>query len=140
MQFKTLALALGVVLAAVPVLARPQTATTTFDPSVARPMKAEELKKRLDAGERVVVVDGRDELDGEIVKGAVQVTEMQLVEWSDTAPKDVPLVFYCTCEDDGIAINDVVGIQNLGFTNAYYLEGGLEAARKAGIPIVKPAE
>jgi rhodanese-related sulfurtransferase len=130
-----LALVLALV-AAGSVVARPQAAA--FDPSVARPMKAEDLKKKLDAGEKVVVVDGRDDLDGQIVKGAVQVSEMQLVPWSEKAPKDVPLVFYCTCTDDGIAIGDVVGLQNLGFTNAYYLEGGLDAARKAGIAVVKP--
>jgi rhodanese-related sulfurtransferase len=115
-------------------------AATAFDPSVARPMTAEELKKRMDAGERVVVVDGREDLAGEIVKGAVQVTEEQLVGWSEKAPKDVPLVFYCTCPDDEIAISDVVGLQNLGVTNAYYLKGGLDAARKAGIPVVAPGK
>ena len=111
-----------------------------FDPSVARPITAEALKKKLDAGEKVMIVDGRSELDGEIVKGAVQVPYEKLVGWSDSAPKDTTLVFYCTCPDDEIAIDDVTGLQNLGgFTNAYYLKGGLEAARKAGIPIVKPA-
>src|SRR6185369_30525 len=98
-----------------------------FDASVARPMKADDLKKHLDAGETVVIVDGRSELDGMIVKGAVQVTEEGLVAWSDSASKTAPLVFYCTCDDDGIAIADVLGMQNLGFTNAYYLQGGLEA-------------
>lgn len=133
------AVALAATLAAAPArAAAPQAGA--FDASVARPMKAEELKKRLDAGEKVLVVDGRSELDGQIVKGAVQVTMENLVSWSDSAPKDVPLVFYCTCDDDGVAISDVVGLQNLGFTNAYYLQGGLDAARKAGIPVVKPGE
>ena len=151
MRLNLAAIALGCTIAAaatcfaVPMttgLQSTKTAATTvaFDPSVARPMKAADLKKKIDSGEHVVIVDGRDDLAGEVVKGAVQVTEMHLVEWSEKAPKDVPIVFYCTCDDDGIAISDVVGLQNLGFTNAYYLEGGLEAARKAGIPVVKPAE
>ena len=93
----------------------------------------------IDAGKPVAIVDAREELDGEILKGAVQVTEMQLVNWSESAPKDSPIVFYCTCEHDELAIDAVVGMENLGFTNTYYLEGGLEAARKAGIAIVKPA-
>jgi rhodanese-related sulfurtransferase len=127
-----------------PLATAPQTGgaaapATKFDPSVARPMSADDLKKQIDTGSHVVIVDAREDLAGEIVKGAVQVTDDQLVAWSDKAPKDVPLVFYCTCDDDGLAIGEVVGLQNLGFTNAYYLKGGLEAARKAGIPIVKPA-
>jgi rhodanese-related sulfurtransferase len=108
-------------------------------PPAPRPMKAEELKKLIDAGKPVAIVDAREELDGEILKGAVQVTEVQLVNWSETAPKDSPIVFYCTCEHDELSIDAVLGMENLGFTNVYYLEGGLEAARKAGIPIVKPA-
>ena len=79
-------------------------------------------------------------MGGEIVTKAVQVTEEQLVAWSETATKEHPIVFYCTCDDDGIAIGDVLGLQNLGFKNAWYLKGGLEAARAAGIPIVKPAQ
>ena len=115
-----------------------QFASHAAAPPAPRPMKAEELKKLIDEGKPVAIVDAREELDGEILKGAVQVTEMQLVGWSDTAPKDTPIVFYCTCEHDELAIDAVVGMENLGFTNTYYLEGGLEAARKAGIPIVKP--
>ena len=114
------------------------TAAAGFAPPEPRPMKAEELKKWIDAGKPVAIVDAREELDGEIVKGAVQVTDMQLVAWSEKAPKDSPIVFYCTCEHDELAIDAVVGMENLGFSNTYYLEGGLEAARKAGIPIVKP--
>ncbi len=138
MKFSALVVLCVIAMAATTFAAQDAAKSAPLDPSVARPMKAEELKKRIDAGEKVVVVDGRSQLDGEIMKGAVHVTEEDLVSWSDSAPKDVPLVFYCTCEDDGIAINDVIGLQNLGFTNAYYLEGGLEAARKAGIPVIKP--
>lgn len=121
-------------------LAATAIADTPFDPSVARSMEATELKKLLDEGKPVVIVDGRDDLAGEMVTMAVQVTEEQLVGWSETATKDHPIVFYCTCDDDGIAIGDVLGLQNLGFRNAFYLKGGLEAARVAGIPIVKPAK
>ena len=115
-----------------------QSTPTAAAPPEPRPMKAADLKKWIDAGKPVTIVDAREELDGEIVKGAVQVTDVQLVNWSETAPKDSPIVFYCTCEHDELAIDAVVGMENLGFTNTYYLEGGLEAARKAGIPVVKP--
>jgi len=109
-----------------------------FDPSVARGMTAGELKGMLDHGKKVLIVDGRDDLAGEIIKGAVQVTEEHLVIWSDTAPKDIPIVFYCTCDDDGIGIANVMAMQNLGFKNTFYLKGGLDAARAAGIPVVAP--
>ena len=118
--------------------AAPPDADAKFDPSVARGLTAAELKTMLDAGKKVVIVDGRDELDGEMIKGAVQVTEEHLVNWSDSAPKDTPIVFYCTCDDDGIGIADVLAMQNLGFKNTFYLKGGLDAARAAGIPIVAP--
>ena len=42
-----------------------------FAPPEPRPMKAEDLKKWIDAGKAVTIVDAREELDGEIVKGAV---------------------------------------------------------------------
>lgn len=109
-----------------------------FDSSVARPMTADALKARIAKGEKVVIVDARSELDGEIIKNAVHVPDEQLVAWSDTAPKDVPIVIYCTCEHDEAAIGEVLGLQNLGFTNAYVLEGGLAAAKKAGIDVVTP--
>ena len=59
--------------------------------------------------------------------------------WSRNIPKDAYIVTFCTCDDDGLAIEAVLALQKLGFTNAYALQGGLDAARAAGVPTGRPS-
>jgi rhodanese-related sulfurtransferase len=103
-------------------------------------MAAADLKARLDKGEKVVVVDARSNLNGQILKGAIHVPVMSIEEWAKDKPKDTVVVTYCTCPHDEAAKSEVEKLRAMGFTNAYTLAGGLSAAQTAGIEVVAPAE
>ena len=67
-----------------------------FDAKVARRMDATELKKRMDAGEKVIVIDTRASFSGPMAKGAEHVTYDKLDAWAKEHAKDALIVAYCT--------------------------------------------
>jgi rhodanese-related sulfurtransferase len=99
-------------------------------------MSAQELKQRLDKGEKIVIVDARHELNGEIIKGAVHVPSDKLEAWAKDVNKKTVIVTYCTCPHDEAAEEEVRELNKMGFVNVYSLTGGMSAARKAGIEVV----
>lgn len=101
-------------------------------------MTASDLKQRLDKGEKVLIVDARHDLAGQIIKGAVQVTSDKLEDWAKSIDKSAVIVTYCTCPHDEAADAEMNKLRELGFSSAFSLAGGLDAARKAGIEIVAP--
>lgn len=60
----------------------------------------EELKKRIDAGEEILIVDMRSSLDFEAepesIPGAVRVDTADLAEHHDLIPRDREIVLFCT--------------------------------------------
>lgn len=103
-------------------------------------MTAKDLKARLDKGEKVIIIDARHSLGGQILKGAIHVPSDKLEEWAKTADKDAVIVTYCTCPHDEAADAEMEKLLQMGFKNAYSLTGGMDAARSAGIEVVTPAE
>lgn len=101
-------------------------------------MTAKELKGRLDKGEKVIIIDARHDLAGQIIKGAVHVPIEKLDDWAKAADKSAVIVTYCTCPHDEAADAEVVKLKQMGFKNSYSLAGGMDAARAAGIEIVTP--
>ena len=73
-----------------------QPATEKFDPAVARRITAEELKKRLDNNEKVILLDTRGNTGDAIAKGAVHVPNSKIEEWAKDIAKDTLIVTYCT--------------------------------------------
>lgn len=71
-------------------------AVEKFDASVARRITIDDVKKRIDAGEKVVVLDIRGSVSGPIAKGAEHVPGTQLAEWAKDKDKDLLIVTYCT--------------------------------------------
>ena len=67
-----------------------------FDAKVARRMDATELKRRMDAGEKIVVLDTRSSFSGPMAKGAEHVTYDKLDAWAKDHAKDALIVAYCT--------------------------------------------
>jgi rhodanese-related sulfurtransferase len=98
---------------------------------------AQELKKRLDKGKQTIIIDARSQLDGQIIKSAVHVPPTRLEEWAKSANKDAFIVTYCTCPHDEAAENATSRLREMGFRNVFTLSGGLDAARAAGIEVVK---
>jgi rhodanese-related sulfurtransferase len=103
-------------------------------------ISAKDLKARLDKGEKIVIIDAREGLNGQIIKGALHIPEDKLKEWSNTADKAAVIVTYCTCPHDEASESEVEMLRKWGFQNAFSLTGGLNAARTAGIEIVVPKE
>jgi rhodanese-related sulfurtransferase len=103
-------------------------------------MTAKDLKQRLDKGEKIVILDAREGLNGQIIKGAIHLPEDKLEEWAKTADKTTVIVTYCTCPHDEAAESEVHKLRQMGFPKTYSLKGGLDAARAAGIEIVAPKE
>ena len=101
-------------------------------------MTAKELKARLDKGEKVIIIDARHDLGGQIIKGALHVPSDKLDAFAKDADKNAVIVTYCTCPHDEAADAEVVTLLQMGFKNAYALTGGMDAARAAGIEIVTP--
>ena len=111
-----------------------------FDVTVARRITGTDLRKRMKRGQKAVLVDTRSSIDGEVLDGAVNVPPELVEYWAPKVPKSAFIVAYCTCDDDGLAIEAVLALQRLGYRNAYVLEGGLAAARRAGVPAGRLAQ
>lgn len=101
---------------------------------------AQELKQRLDKGEKIVILDARHELNGQIIKNAVHVPMDKLEDWAKGVDKKTVIVTYCTCPHDEAAEAEVKSLQGWGYQSAYSLKGGMNAAREAGLEIVAPTE
>ena len=115
--------------------------TSTFDDGVSNyEMTAKDLKQRLDKGEKIVILDARAGLNGQIIKDAIHVPEDKLEEWAKTMDKATVIVTYCTCPHDEASESEVHKLRQMGFPKTYSLKGGLNAARAAGIEIVAPKE
>jgi len=103
-------------------------------------MTAKDLKARLDKGEKVIIIDARHDLGGQILKGAIHVPSDKLDDWAKDADKSAVIVTYCTCPHDEAADAEMLRLLQMGFKNAYSLTGGMDAARAAGIEVVTPAD
>ena len=67
-----------------------------FDPKVARRITPDDVKKRMDAGDKVVFVDTRSSFTGPKVAGAHHVPLGKVGDWSKDLAKDTLIVAYCT--------------------------------------------
>jgi len=103
-------------------------------------MTANDLKARLEKGDKVIIIDARHELAGQIIKGAIHVPSEKLDAWAKDVNKSAVIVTYCTCPHDEAADAEVLKLLQMGFKNAYSLSGGMDAARSAGIEVVTPGD
>ena len=97
------------------------------------------VKKQLDAGEKIVVVDVREESEwarGHIPgaihlgKGVIERDVEQKVP-----DKDAPLVFYCGGGFRSALAGD--NLQKMGYKNVISMDGGWRGWTDAGYPVVK---
>jgi hypothetical protein len=73
-----------------------QTQAESFDVAVARRIDAAEVKQKLDAGEKIIILDTRAGVSGPVAKGAEHVTYDKIEDWAKTHKKDALIVAYCT--------------------------------------------
>lgn len=100
---------------------------------------AAELKRRMDGGEPVYVVDlrppgnvGEDRIS---LPGAVRLAPDEVLARKELLPKDRDIVLFCNCPGEASAASVATILQGSGFPRARPLEGGLGAWRAAAYPL-----
>lgn len=104
-----------------------------------------ELKRMLDAGEPVYIVDLRHPLelvpDPFTLPGAFHVSPDALARRSAEIPHDRDVVLYCTCPSEATAAKTAMTLQKLGIDRVRPLRGGFDEWKRLGYPMdeVQPA-
>jgi len=102
------------------------------------------LKRRLEAGDPLVIVDLRTALDVEAapykIPGARLIDPEELKHPHRTIHRDSEVVFYCAEPREATSAQVALRAAAIGFHNVHPLSGGLEAWRQAGFPVerIKP--
>jgi membrane protein DedA with SNARE-associated domain/rhodanese-related sulfurtransferase len=99
----------------------------------------EELKKKIDAGEDVIVVDLRHALDFEAhpdtIPGSLHMDAAELEEASEIIPRDREIVLFCNCPNEATAARLALLLRSKGITKIRPLAGGYEGWRSHGFPM-----
>jgi len=139
MRFNRIALAVSIALLIATSAANVQ-ARNPADEGAKHGIAAKDLKARLDGNQKTIIIDARDTLNGQMIKGALHVPSSKLEDWAKAADKTAFIVTYCTCPHDEAAEEAAKALRNMGFANAFSLKGGLSAAQAAGIAVVPVSE
>jgi membrane protein DedA with SNARE-associated domain/rhodanese-related sulfurtransferase len=102
-------------------------------------ISVEELKRRLDAGDEISVVDVRHplalELDPEAIPGAMNFTLEDIEHRHHEIPRDRDIVLYCTCPNEVSSARTAFLLKKKGIHRVRPLEGGLDAWRERQYPV-----
>lgn len=100
---------------------------------------AQELKRRLEAGDHLVIVDLRTALDIETapyeIPGACQIAPEDLPHPHVLIPPGSEVIFYCAEPKEATSARLALRLAALGFHNVHPLSGGLEGWRAAGFAV-----
>jgi rhodanese-related sulfurtransferase len=112
---------------------------------VAARLEPEDLKKQLDAGEPVYIVDLRHPLellpDPFTLPGAVHFSPDALAARHHEIPRDRDIVLFCTCPSEATAAKTAMTLHKLGIERVRPLRGGYDEWKRLGYPMdaVPPA-
>jgi membrane protein DedA with SNARE-associated domain/rhodanese-related sulfurtransferase len=99
-----------------------------------------ELKRMIDSGQDVFIVDLRHPLDylpdPRTIPGALSLTPDKLVEQSSRIPRDQEVVLFCTCPSEATAAKMTLKLRNMGIQRVRPLRGGYDEWKKLGYPLV----
>ena len=106
---------------------------------VAARLEPEELKKQLDAGEPVYIVDLRHPLellpDPFTLPGAVHFSPDTLAARHLEIPRDRDIVLFCTCPSEATAAKTAMALHKLGIERVRPLRGGFDEWKRLGFPL-----
>jgi membrane protein DedA with SNARE-associated domain/rhodanese-related sulfurtransferase len=106
---------------------------------VAARLEPEELKRQLDAGEQVYIVDLRHPLellpDPFTLPGALHFSPDALAERHLEIPRDRDIVLFCTCPSEATAAKTAMILLNLGILRVRPLRGGYDEWKRLGYPV-----
>jgi len=99
----------------------------------------EELKRKMDAGEDVVVIDLRHPLDfeaqPETIPGALHMEPGELDEAYEVIPRDRDIIVFCGCPNEATAAQLALLLRSRGIARIWPLAEGHEGWRKRGFPM-----
>jgi membrane protein DedA with SNARE-associated domain/rhodanese-related sulfurtransferase len=102
-------------------------------------LEPEELKRQLDAGEGVFIVDLRHPLelvpDPFKLPGAVHFSPDALTNRHHEIPRDRDVVLYCTCPSEATAAKTAMALHKLGIERVRPLRGGFDEWKRLGYPL-----
>jgi membrane protein DedA with SNARE-associated domain/rhodanese-related sulfurtransferase len=106
---------------------------------VAARLEPQDLKRQLDAGEPVYIVDLRHPLellpDPFTLPGAVHVSPESLTARVHEIPRDRDVVLYCTCPSEATAAKTAMTLHKLGVERVRPLRGGFDEWKRLGYPM-----
>ncbi len=108
-------------------------------------MEPEELKRQLDAGEPVFIVDLRHPLellpDPFTLPGALHLSPDGLAARAGEIPRDRDVILYCTCPSEATAAKTALALHKLGIERVRPLRGGYDEWKRLGYPMdaIQPA-
>ena len=98
-----------------------------------------ELKRQLDAGEPVFIVDLRHPLEllpePFTLPGAQHFSPDALAARQNEIPRDRDIVLYCTCPSEATAAKTAMTLHNLGIERVRPLRGGYDEWKRLGFPL-----
>lgn len=103
-------------------------------------LEPRELKRMMDAGQPVFIVDLRHPLDylpdPRTLPGALSLTPDKLVEQSGRIPRNQEVVLFCTCPSEATAAKMALTLRGMGIHRVRPLRGGYDEWKKLGYPLV----
>jgi membrane protein DedA with SNARE-associated domain/rhodanese-related sulfurtransferase len=106
---------------------------------VAARLEPEELKRQLDAGELVYIVDLRHPLellpDPFTLPGALHISPEALALRHIEIPRDRDVVLFCTCPSEATAAKTAMTLMKLGIERVRPLRGGYDEWKRLGFPL-----
>jgi membrane protein DedA with SNARE-associated domain/rhodanese-related sulfurtransferase len=112
---------------------------------IAARLEPEELKKQLDAGEQVYIIDLRHPMelvpDPFTLPGAIHFSPDDLRARSSEIPRDRDIVLFCSCPSEATAAKTAMTLHKLGLDRVRPLRGGYDEWKRLGFPLdaVQPA-
>ena len=102
-------------------------------------LEPEDLKRQLDAGEQVFIVDLRHPLellpDPFTLPGALHFSPEALASRVHEIPRDRDIVLYCTCPSEATAAKTAMTLHKLGIERVRPLRGGYDEWKRLGYPL-----
>jgi len=106
---------------------------------VATRLEPEELKRQLDDGEQVFIVDLRHPLELEpdpfTLPGALHFAPDDLTARHHEIPRDRDIVLFCDCPNEASAANTAMTLYKLGIVRVRPLRGGYDEWKRLGFPL-----
>ena len=100
---------------------------------------AEELKRMMDNGHELMVVDLRGALDHEAdpytIRGALRMTAEKLEQRHHEIPRHQDVILFCACPNEATAAKMALLLRSKGVTRVRPLVGGIDAWREKDFPL-----